>query len=210
MPPHPRPHHPCCLDGDSDGELFVDDSRDRRGSRSPGSVAASAKAASAYTVNAPSVYRAPAALASPAAAAPAPPRVSSKDAADALAGAIAVASMEDEGEAEAAKAGEAEAGGAEHSAAADPAPAVGGAEYENMSSHQAIAGDSSTEALSSGAWAKGNLRLGGERVTSIPRDGSTLDVRLSCFLFWRGRVVVVRGCVGAGSFFGDGVGVLVS
>ncbi len=172
----------------------MDDSRDRRGSRSPGSVAASAKAASAYTVNAPSVYRAPA-LAPPAAAAPAPPSLSSKDAADALAGAIAVASMEDEGGAE--------AGGAESA----PAPAVGGTEHENMASHQAVAGDSSTEALSSGAWGKGNLRLGGERVTSIPRDGSTLDVCIFLLFVLAGPLLLLSACGNGCALTGDGAGV---
>lgn len=48
-----------------------------------------------------------------------------------------------------------------------------------MSSHQAIAGDSSMEAFASGTGFKGGLAGGlrlGDRVTSIPRDGSMLDV----------------------------------
>ncbi|CAM9438380.1 unnamed protein product [Ectocarpus sp. 8 AP-2014] len=156
-------------DDDSDGELFVEDSRDNRGSgasRSPGSVAAqaaSSKSSSAYTVNAPSVYRAPS-LAPPAAAAPAAPASS-----DAPAGgledregysAVAAGRREDEG--------------------SSGVPVAAVSAKENMSSHQAIAGDSSAEILSSGSGLRGGLagglRLGGEqRVMSIPRDGSMLE-----------------------------------
>lgn len=74
-----------------------------------------------------------------------------------------------------------------------------------MSSHQAIAGDSSVEAFASGTGVKGGLAGGlrlGDRVTSIPRDGSMLDVsgvvrlhfRFSCdvcvlcFVFREGTV----------------------
>ncbi|CBN73904.1 expressed unknown protein [Ectocarpus siliculosus] len=157
-------------DDDSDGELFVEDSRDNRGSgasRSPGSVAAqaaSSKSASAYTVNAPSVYRAPS-LAPPAAAAPAAPASS-----DAPAG-----GPEDQEGYSAAAAGRGEDDGS-----SGVPVAVAASAKENMSSHQAIAGDSSAEILSSGSGLRGGLagglRLGGEqRVMSIPRDGSMLE-----------------------------------
>ncbi|CAB1110914.1 unnamed protein product [Ectocarpus sp. CCAP 1310/34] len=158
-------------DDDSDGELFVEDSRDndKRASgaaRSPVSFAAqaaSSKSASAYTVNAPSVYRAPS-LAPPAAAAPAAPASS-----DAPTG-----GPEDQDGYSAAAAGR---GGSDGSSGV-PVAAVSA--KENMSSHRAIAGDSSAEIWSSGSGLRGGLagglRLGGEqRVTSIPRDGSMLE-----------------------------------
>ncbi|CAM9831355.1 unnamed protein product, partial [Ectocarpus sp. 13 AM-2016] len=156
-------------DDDSDGELFVEDSRDNRGSgaaRSPGSVAAqaaSSKSASAYTVNAPSVYRAPS-LAPPAAAAPAAPASS-----DAPAG-----GPEDQEGYSAAAAGRGEDDGS------SGVPVAVVSAKENMSSHRAIAGDSSAEIWSSGSGLRGGLagglRLGGEqRVMSIPRDGSMLE-----------------------------------
>lgn len=187
--PHPATPTPT-PDDDSDGELFVEDSRDHRrvsasASRSPGSIAAqasSAKAASAYTVNAPSVYRAPT-LEPPASAAPAPPALSSNPqaAAEALAGAIAVADGDDrfdEEETYGRSAGE--AAGGRGSSAPLPGPRGGGAEHESMSSQRVIPADSSAEAFSSGAGFKGGLagglRLGGDRY-SIPRDGSTLEVR---------------------------------
>ncbi|CAM9111817.1 unnamed protein product [Ectocarpus sp. 4 AP-2014] len=156
-------------DDDSDGELFVEDSRDNRGSgasRSPVSVAAqaaSSKSASAYTVNAPSVYRAPS-LAPPAAAAPAAPALS-----DAPTG-----GPHDQEEYSAMAAGRGEDDGS------SGVPVAAVSAKENMSSHQAIAGDSSAEILSSGSGLRGGLagglRLGGEhRVMSIPRDGSMLE-----------------------------------
>eukprot|EP00752_Nemacystus_decipiens_P009662 g8631.t1 len=183
-------------DDDSDGELFIEDSRDhRRGSasasRSPGT-----KAASAYTVNAPSVYRAPT-LGPPAAAAPVPPSTSSTHvAAEALAGAIAVASGDGDerpygssgGAAAADEATTAAAGAAweagDSGSLQAAAPAAGDEHdanmnmHESMSSQRAIAPDSSAEVFSSGTGVKGGLagglRLGGERM-SIPRDGSTLE-----------------------------------
>lgn len=173
--PHPNDasstNQPIGADDDSDGELFVEDSRDNRGSgtsRSPGSVAAqaaSSKSASAYTVNAPSVYRAPS-LAPPAVAVPAAPASS-----DAPAG-----GPEDQEGYSAAAAGRGEDVG---SSGVPVAAAVSA--KENMSSHQAIAGGSSAEILSSGSGLRGGLagglRLGGEqRVMSIPRDGSMLEV----------------------------------
>ncbi|CAM9699318.1 unnamed protein product [Ectocarpus fasciculatus] len=161
-------------DDDSDGELFVEDSRDNRGSgasRSPGSIAAqassSSKSASAYTINAPSVYRAPS-LAPPASAAPAAP-----DSNDAPA---RVPEDEEGYSAAAAAAGGDEGDGSSGVPVAAPATAK-----ENMSSHQAIAGSSSAELMSSGSGLRGGLagglRLGGgeQRVMSIPRDGSMLE-----------------------------------
>lgn len=61
-----------------------------------------------------------------------------------------------------------------------PGQGGGAAVYENMSSHVAIAGDSSAEAFASGTGGlkgglAGGLRLG-DRMASIPRDGSMLDV----------------------------------
>eukprot|EP00903_Cladosiphon_okamuranus_P012923 g12066.t1 len=177
-------------DDDSDGELFIEDSH-RRGSRSPGTTAQSSKAASAYTVNAPSVYRAPT-LAPPAAAAPVPPSSSSNPeaAAEALAGAIAAASGEADdnpyGSADGGAAASTEVPAAAAATTAEArmggsmsAPAAGGAaERESMSSERAIAPDSSAEVFASGTGVKGGLagglRLGGERM-SIPRDGSTLE-----------------------------------
>lgn len=204
--PAPTPTPTPSPDDDSDGELFIEEPRDHRrvsASRSPGSIAAqaasiSSKSASAYTVNAPSVYRAPA-LAPPAAAAPPPPSSSTQAAAEALAGAITVASGDGGGDekpygsssggtagAGAAAYGEAtaagsDAGGDGGGGGLTPGPPGSTAEHESMSSQRAIAPDSSAEVFLSGpGGAKGGLagglRLGGERM-SIPRDGSTLEVR---------------------------------
>lgn len=188
-------HRTLLPDDDSDGELFIEDSH-RRGaaSRSPGSMAVqSSKASSGYTVNTPSVYSAPA-LAPPAAAAPPPPSSSSnaEAAGEALAGAIAVASGEEDvkpygstdGGAAASREVSAAAVETGNSGSLTAPTGGGGAEHESMSSERVIAPDSSAEVFASGTGVKGGtglglaggLRLGGERM-SIPRDGSTLEVR---------------------------------
>lgn len=177
--------------------------------------AASSKAASAYSVNAPSVYRAPT-LAPPAAAAPPAPSSNTQAATEALAGAIAVASGDGDdkpygssggGATEEAAAATAAArgggGGVDAGEASEPqGAAVGvGGEHESMSSQRAIAPDSSAEVFSSGTGGKGGLglagglRLGGDRM-SIPRDGSTLEVRR---VLWRAAYFRVSFGVGGGA-----------
>lgn len=162
-------------DDDSDGELFIEDSRDRGGS----------SAGNAYTVNAPSVYRAPS-LPSPLASAPGVPNTDSGEAAKAgeqdEGGGYGLYGESGDGVAGGVGGGTAGAGAGDTSRQAG-APAGGGM-HESMSSHRAVAGDSSVEMFPSGAGgvAKGGLRLGPDgRVASIPRDGSTLDVSCCCF-----------------------------
>eukprot|EP00904_Undaria_pinnatifida_P002834 jgi/Undpi1/12551/HiC_scaffold_6.g02220.m1 len=187
-----RSFMPACED--SDGQLFIDEGGDSiphdvfclslHGSRSPTTAgftagageAAAEKAAAAYSVNAPSVYRQPslpaaapaapvvAAPAAPAEVAPPAPAYNSRIAADAHAGAGTAAG----------DAGGNAAGGdgmLGPGIPADGAEAVGGG------------GDPTAEAFPTGGegtrkglglqWGAGN-GMAGER-ESIPRDGSTLD-----------------------------------